>query len=236
MNKISIRKSRGFTLIELLVVVAIIGILASVVLASLNSARTKGKGAAIKSNLKNMIGQAELAYDIPGNYSAACASVAPMLSAINSAGATSSCFSFNSSGFADIYLRWGASGTIYSSTAPVKAWSSSPRGAVTWDAQGVNSSGAFVGTDVTMTWDAANTACTISGGRLPAMEELKTLADATYAGSGSTTYTPAGFVASSYWSSTTVPSDSTAVYYVGMSTGGIATILKTGTLYVRCVR
>jgi len=55
--------TRGFTLIELLVVIAIIGILASVVLASLNSARDKGADAAIKSNLNNARAQAELFYD-----------------------------------------------------------------------------------------------------------------------------------------------------------------------------
>lgn len=54
---------RGFTLIELLVVIAIIGILASVVLASLNSARDKGADAAVKSNLNNARAQAELFYD-----------------------------------------------------------------------------------------------------------------------------------------------------------------------------
>ena len=54
---------KGFTLIELLVVIAIIGILASVVLASLNTARAKGADAAIKANLANMRAQAALYYD-----------------------------------------------------------------------------------------------------------------------------------------------------------------------------
>ncbi|MEZ4200590.1 MAG: type II secretion system protein [Candidatus Paceibacterota bacterium] len=59
---------RGFTLIELLVVIAIIGTLASVVLASLNSAREKGRDAKRLSEAREIQKALEAYYSDNGFY------------------------------------------------------------------------------------------------------------------------------------------------------------------------
>ncbi|KND48687.1 MAG: type II secretion system pseudopilin PulG [Parcubacteria bacterium C7867-005] len=61
-------KKRGFTLIELLVVIAIIGLLSSVVLASLSIARTKSRDASIVSGVLEFRKLMELEYSNVGSY------------------------------------------------------------------------------------------------------------------------------------------------------------------------
>lgn len=59
---------RGFTLIELLVVVAIIGMLSSVVLSSLNTARANARDARRLQDLKQIQTAMELYYSANGTY------------------------------------------------------------------------------------------------------------------------------------------------------------------------
>ncbi|MCI0619674.1 type II secretion system GspH family protein [Candidatus Wolfebacteria bacterium] len=102
-------RNRGFTLIELLVVIAIIGILSSVVLASLNTARDKGRDAAIKSDLNNIRAQAELVYDNDGDYALVCSDTNVDRAIIAAGGpATADC--------ADDAAGWGAEAALQSVT------------------------------------------------------------------------------------------------------------------------
>lgn len=100
-------QNRGFTLIELLVVIAIIGILSSVVLASLSTARTRGQIAAVQADLSGMRAQAELYAQSNSNQYATAAvtsctaatsvfsgtnSLATLITGATSKGATLTCY------------------------------------------------------------------------------------------------------------------------------------------------
>ena len=69
------KNQKGFTLIELLVVIAIIGLLASVVLLALNSARAKSRDAKRLADMRQLSTALELFYNDKGGYPSAAASV-----------------------------------------------------------------------------------------------------------------------------------------------------------------
>jgi len=87
------KKNKGFTLIELLVVIAIIGILSSVVLASLNDARGKAKEASFKAEAAQAVAGALI--DCDGGVDATVVSI---VAGSQMAAVTSTCGAFFGSG------------------------------------------------------------------------------------------------------------------------------------------
>ena len=67
------KRIQGFTLIELLLVIAIIGILSSVIVASMRSARDKGRNARVNTSLNQVRVQAILISNSTNSFVSLCA-------------------------------------------------------------------------------------------------------------------------------------------------------------------
>lgn len=189
----------GFTLIELLVVISIIGLLSSIVLASVSSTKKKAQDATIISDLRNFMNQAELSYSSNGNYSAVTSpnddgTYSPdtlpyvMWQGITNAGGSAACHSLDN-------VRWACSAT---NSDVSKIWTVSSQGGVlTWDSS-----------DRTFnTWANALSSCTNAGERLPILEEVWTA----YFVSGTS---PFFYVGWGNWSSTETSPGSNQAWYV----------------------
>ena len=147
----------------------------------------------------------------------------------------------------DESLRFGATALIYDA-GELKAWSVDENGVVKWDTHGVEIDGTNRTTDRTMAWKdstsgvyVAADACAKNGGRLPSIEQSRTLSHA-WNSKASTDgdadpWAPIGFVASNYWSSTPVPSSPLSLAYrQNMIYGFLASYSQGNGFYVRCVR
>jgi prepilin-type N-terminal cleavage/methylation domain-containing protein len=212
-------KIGGFTLIELLVVISIISLLSSVVMASLNSAKTKAQEAAIKADLLSIKTQAELAYSKTGDYSTVATDIAPIIDHINKNGGTAAIYVSDYYGYT-LNKHYAVSAKLNSDTS--KKWSISDQFNLTvWDSVELNLNN--------INWSNSKNSCEATGKRLPTIEELKALWIA-YTGK------PNDFSSSHYWSSNEDLDDPRIAFLINVA-GGIGNNFKTSTTQsARCVR
>lgn len=208
---------KGFTLIELLIVIAIISLLSSIVYASLSSAREKAQEASVKTELKNMVSEMEIAQADLTNYSTGETVLSDFISSIEEKGATAEYYSH--SGLSDDYTRWAVTATM--AADPTHNFSVDQTGVYIWDPSGT-------GDIPPRDFATAESYCSGMGGKLPSLEQLKALQMA----HGTT---PSGYQAYFYWSGTTAPTSDLVGYRVRMNTGVVDYLLKTDTAYVRCL-
>ncbi len=233
---------KGFTLIELLIVIAIVGVLSSVVLSSLNSARGKGANVAVKSGMINMRSQSEIYYDDNyQSYAGVCLSqkfLSILANASSTGGGTSGC--------ADDLNTWAAYSQLKIPETNGSYWCVDNMGASkaiattgvwgTYSCQTIE----WYTVDVSETltdWYTANTACAslspLEGKkvgipwRLPSKDELLAKYNENHS----------DFRTDWYWSNTVDPNNGDNVYGVSMNYGSVVSIAKNfPPMYARCAR
>jgi prepilin-type N-terminal cleavage/methylation domain-containing protein len=222
-------KAKGFTLIELLVVVAIIGILATVVLASLGSARTKAQVAKIQSTLKNLQSSAVI-YSLDANtFTGLCN---------YNAGTVDSSIQNQIDSLKDIAGDDNVTCIVRTSEVPAtnhyfpadQLEQNNFGVAVYYNERhyAVDMSGIMTldetNTGSLANWANAKSSCASAGKRLPSVEVLKAIYD-----NGGESFT-----SSNYWSSTAAPSSAGFAYKRGHTNGGVYLDSVTDTNSVRC--
>jgi prepilin-type N-terminal cleavage/methylation domain-containing protein len=117
---------KGFTLIELLVVIAIIGLLASIILASLNTAQQKGRDARRLEDLKEMANAiavattgtgTSIAFTCATYHVSSCTGIAGLTSYSDPSGSTAQCTTGNTGVSCDYTASANTVGTFTTPTS-----------------------------------------------------------------------------------------------------------------------